>query len=80
MKIVGNKDNVNVITLVHKSNNIKFRCYAKPFPYVDKIDSEEDKEVEIIFNDLKEVDSLISMLERFKKESCEYMGDWKWYD
>lgn len=77
MKIVGNKDDVNVITLIHKGKNIKFRCYLNPFPYMDREDLEKDRESEIIFDDLREVDSMISMFERFKKESCEYMGEWR---
>lgn len=77
MKIIGNKDNVNVITLKHKGKDIKFRCYSKPFPYMPRTDLEEDREAEIVFDDLREVDSLIEMLERFKKESHEYMGEWR---
>lgn len=75
MKIVGNKDDINVITLIHKGKNFKFRCSTIPFPYMDR-NLEEDRESEIIFDDLREVDSLIGILERFKKESCEYIGEW----
>ena len=77
MKIVGNKDDINVITLIHKGKNFKFRCYPKPLPYMNRVDLEEDRESEIIFDDLREVDSLIDVLERFKKESFEYIGEWR---
>lgn len=76
MKIVGNKEDVNVITLIHKSKIFKLRCYPKLLPYMDR-NLEEDRGAEIFFDDLREVDSLIDILERFKKEICEYMGEWR---
>ena len=76
MKICD-KENVNEILLSHKGRDVKFECFIKPFPYADRLDLEERKTVEIIFDDLMEVDALIEMLTRFKKETQEYIGVWK---
>lgn len=76
MKING-QENINRIHLTHKGKNIKFECFTKPFPYIENLDLAEPKSVEIIFDDLMEVESLINMLERFKKETQECIGIWK---
>lgn len=77
MRVVGNKDGVNEILLTHKGRNLKFQCFVKPFPYPIGLDLEERRSAEIAFDDLQEVDSLIDMLERFKRETKEYMGVWR---
>lgn len=74
---INDKENINEITLRHKGKNIKFECFAKPFPYAERLDLEKRNSAEIVFNDLIEVDALIDMLKRFKKESQEYIGVWK---
>ena len=76
MKICG-KENVNEILLNHKGRNVKFECIIKPFPYAERLDLVEIKPVEIVFDDLMEVEALIDMLTRFKKEIQEYIGAWK---
>lgn len=75
---IGNKDNINEITLIHKGRDIKFNCFIKPFPYEPRLDLEETKGAEIVFHDLMEVDSMIEMLTRFRKECSEYIGEWKY--
>ena len=62
---------------INDKENIKFNCFIKPFPYVERLDLKEKDPVEIVFDDLTEVDALIDMLERFKQESQEYIGVWK---
>ena len=74
---INDKENINEITLRHKGKNIKFDCFVKPFPYAERLDLEKRNSAEIVFNDLIEVDALIDMLKRFKKESQEYIGVWK---
>ena len=74
---INDKENINEIILRHKCKNIKFNCFIKPFPYVERLDLKEKDPVEIVFDDLTEVDALIDMLERFKQESQEYIGVWK---
>lgn len=74
---INDKENINEITLCHKGKNIKFECFVKPFPYAERLDLEKRNSAEIVFNDLIEVDALIDMLKRFKKESQEYIGVWK---
>lgn len=71
---INDKENINEITLRHKGKNIKFECFVKPFPYAERLDLEKRNSAEIVFNDLIEVDALIDMLKRFKKESQEYIG------
>ena len=77
MEIRGNIDNVNEIILIYKGRNVKFNCFIKPFPYEPRLDLEESKRVEIAFNDLKEVNNMIEMFTRFRKECGEYIGEWK---
>ena len=67
MEIRGNIDNVNEIILIHKGRNVKFNCFIKPFPYEPRLDLEESKRVEIVFNDLKEVDNMIECLQDSEK-------------
>jgi hypothetical protein len=74
---INDKENINKIILRHKGKNIKFNCFIKPFPYVERLDLKEKDSVEIVFDDLTEVDALIDMLKRFKQESQEYIGVWK---
>lgn len=73
---IENVDDVNIITLIHKGNNAKFQCIPQPMSYMPRIDLMEDRKAEIVFNDLREVDELITMLERFKKECSGYLGGW----
>ncbi|MDO4301801.1 MAG: hypothetical protein Q4D26_10470 [Clostridia bacterium] len=79
MKIIGNSDNINEITFIHNGRNVKFLCFIKPLPYESRLDLEKLKRAEIVFNDLMEVDSVIEMLKRFRKECGEYIGEWKWH-
>lgn len=70
------KKNINEIMLRHKGKDIKFNCFIKPFPYAERLDLEKRNSAEIVFDDLIEVDALIDMLKRFKRESQEYIGVW----
>lgn len=74
---INDKENINEIILRHKGKDVKFECFIKPFPYVERLDLKEKDSIEIVFDDLTEVDALIDMLERFKQESQEYIGVWK---
>ena len=78
MKVVGNKENVNQIRLTHKGLNVRFNYLMKPLPYVaDNIDISKPEIIEITFNDSYEIDNLIHILEKFKKECSEYIGEWR---
>ena len=76
MRIIGDKNNINEITFVHKGRDLKFNCFIKPFPYEPRLDLEETRRTEIVFDDLLEVDNMIEMLTRFREECCEYIGYW----
>ena len=75
MKIIGNMRNVKVIIFTHKGKGIKFQ-HVPAMPYMPQIDLEKNERVEIRFDDLTEVDELISMLERFREECSGYIGSW----
>lgn len=66
---IGNIYDVNMLTLKHKGKDLKFGCYLNQY-------TQEDKEVVIEFADLAEVDALVSMLDRFRRESLEYIDKW----
>ena len=34
---IGDKENVNEITLRHKGRDSKFECFIKPFPYAERL-------------------------------------------
>lgn len=74
---IGDKENINKITLRHKGKDVKFKCFIKPFPYTERLDLEKRNGAEIIFDDLTEVDILIDILKRFKQQSQEYIGIWE---
>ena len=78
MKIIGNKESVNQIALTHKGINARFNCFMKPFPNCyDDINISDPEIIEIIFNDCYEIDNLIHVLEKFKKECFEHLGEWR---
>lgn len=78
LKVVGNKENVNQIKLTHKGLNIEFNCFMKPLLYTaDNIDISKPERIEITFKDSYEIDNLIHILEKFKKEYSEYIGEWR---
>ena len=77
MKVVGNKEDVNRIELSHKGLNVSFNCSMKPLPYDYNIDISKPETIEIIFKDSYEIDNLIHILEKFKKECSEYIGEWR---
>lgn len=78
MKIFSNKENLNNIILTHNGTKMKFQGFTKPFPYYgEHYVLEEPEKAEFIFEDLQEIDNLISMLEKFRKECRDYIGTWR---
>lgn len=73
---INDRENINEIILRHKGKDVKFECFIKPSPYAERLDLEKRNSAEIVFDDLIEVDALIDMLKRFKRESQEYIGVW----
>lgn len=76
---INNKENIKEILLVHKGTQRRFYHQLKPnpFPYAELFSLEKKESVEIIFEDIMEIESLINMLERFKKETAETLGTWR---
>ena len=66
---INNVENVNQITFKHKSSDFKFRCYTD-------VNRQENNEGVIEFADLREVDSLIMMLEKFRMQCYGRLGEW----
>ena len=76
MRIIGENKDSNIIIFRHNGNNFRFKCCTNPSFNEGRNLAEENVAI-IEFSDLMEVDSLIGILKRFKKESCEYIGEWK---
>jgi len=74
MRIIGNNKDVNMITFAHKNKDIHFQCI--PYQIYQTQDLQERVRAEIIFDDIKEIDDLIFMLEKFKKQYTDYIGNW----
>ncbi len=75
MKIIGNSESVNQIVLTHDDLNVRSNYYMQSFPYCDDRSYANIPEtIEIIFKDSHEIDDLIHMLEKFKKECFGYLG------
>jgi hypothetical protein len=51
----------------------------KPLPYTtdNNIDISKPEIIEITFKDSYEIDNLIHILKKFKKECSEYIGEWR---
>ena len=77
MKFIGDNETVNRVSLSHKSKNLRFVC--APPPRWSTPDSDflvSTTEGKIIFDDLYEVDALISMLQQFKNECSQHFDNW----
>lgn len=60
------------------SADMMFRCIIPPNPNEKFLDPfEEPNETEIIFNDTREIDNLIQMLERFRDECYNHICVWE---
>lgn len=79
MRFVGAENrSINSITLVHKCNELKFRCIIEPLPFSSNSIQELDlpNDMTIIFNDTYEVEALINMLTKMRETCNGYMGYW----
>lgn len=60
------------------STDMQFRCIMPPNPNEQFLDPFGGSNVaEIIFNDTREIDNLIQMLEKFRDECHNHMGVWE---
>lgn len=78
MKIVGINETTNTISFFHKNKNLKFQQIVPP-NYKTLFSDDylvETVETKFVFDDLCEVDVLISMLKRFKTECSEHFNNW----
>lgn len=76
MRIKSDKGCVNMICLSHNGKNIHFKCSTKPLEQLNGLYFKESIMSKIEFDDLEEVDSMIELLEIFKKECKKYIGEW----
>lgn len=78
MRINGSMKNLDALELVHKGNNSKFRWCCKPeSPFDDPPILEEPTRLLIEFSDLREVDSIIEALTRFRDETAVHIGEFR---
>ena len=77
MKLVGIDETIDVISFFHKGLGLKYKYMLPPTPYSLNNDYfVKSIEAKLVFDDLREVDMLISMLERFKIECGNYFDNW----
>lgn len=77
MRIKGSGQEANTIRLSHEGQNVRFQCVTNPVAKPHTVNLEPEIKVAIVFEDLREVDSLIQMLEEFKGICSGYMGEWR---
>lgn len=76
MKVIGNEEKINSITLSHKSAKVNLIKHAKPLPDENPNDFYAIKGARIVFDDLIEVDNMIQMLEYFRDICTGHLGEW----
>ena len=76
---IDNKDNVTVLRLRHKGYDAKWMCHVKPVAAFGVYQDLQPSEVACIeFADMKEVDTLIDILTRFRNDTeSNVIGIWK---
>ena len=78
MRIEGtNGKDINEITLKHSGKQLNFQCFIKPFPYAPRADLVKIENTTIIFDDIREIESMIEMLTRMRGLCSDYIGVWK---
>lgn len=77
IRVQNEYDSVRMIDLRLKSIDRRFRCITPPKP-TETFDpfTDEPNRMEIVFNDTREIDNLIQVLERFKDDCFCTMGKW----
>lgn len=74
MRIKGNGNHVKVIRITHKGTNFNSITFVSYSPFADSLDVEKPEEVEIVFDDLYEVESMIDALLEYKQSCRERIG------
>ena len=78
MNIRGSDAQTRVIQLRLRSTSVKCECHVRPIDPYDFNTKVDYKNVAVIaFDDSREIDALIDMLARFKKDNIEYLGEWR---
>ena len=75
---INNGKDIDSLLFTHKGTNVKFKCTKRVENHYFDTFYEEAK-VGIAFDDMKEVDYLIEMLERFKEAVSQNVGTWNVY-
>lgn len=76
---IENKDNVAVLRIRHEGYDAKWMCHVRPVEVFGVYQDLKPSEVACIeFADMKEVDTLIDILTRFKNDAeSSVVGIWK---
>lgn len=78
MRINGSMKKLDALELSHKGNNLKFRWFCGPeSPFDNPPILEEPTRLKIEFSDLREVDSIIEALTRFRDETAIHIGEFR---
>lgn len=77
MKIKGNGNHAKVIRITHKGTKFGSKIFELCSPFTDNLDTEKPEEVEIVFDDLREVENMIDVLLEYKQSYRERIGVWK---
>ena len=70
---------VNLMRFRLLSTNMQFRCIQPPDPekIMDLSTFHEPNEAAFVFDDSRELDNLIAMLQKFRDGCYNQMGEWK---
>lgn len=73
---IGNQENVTSLKFTHKGLNMHFGC-QKQMEFIEMRDIvKQEERVEIRFYDIREMDFLIAMLEKFRMDCMDKIGIW----
>ena len=70
-------ERVTEIKLRLKSTERALNLYTEPLPFDESNRLERSNSASIVFRDLREIDSLISVLQQFRDRNVRYIGDWR---
>lgn len=81
MKFLGDNQNADYIQFTHGGMDVRFayipeKSMQRQAQSYDAMRTGKAKVAEVTFEDLREVDELVYMLQKFKEEACTF-GKWK---
>ena len=77
MKVEGSSNKVTKLQITHRGMNVHFVCLQQPAPENPIKDIEMPAECKLEFDDIREIDYLIHMLEKAKQGILYGLGVWR---